>query len=572
MREQYTLPINITNGLGWTSQGTINLGSTQAKLNATTAMPENDGKIYCWKDEANPQGGSYVREIGSIISGDIVLNGSALDPSDRILLTITDDEIIAVEEGMSLYLPADAILTVTNGNYVGKFIMVADRYQKSYISSYDTMNKFSHCEGEGFILDNVLISAYLNAGIRLSKGVSAVSHIENTLFDETGVNGLEILSTYTGTITTLNNIFDGILKITDLNSSATVDIRNNIIQALILDSGSTDFTDVIRNNYINTAQKLNSETLPTIETIPNWYTIDTLEEMENYRGNITGTDPIPESYGYIQDYGKVGLGVNGGLNYLDQLDELDSERLGERNYRIKWTKKQPQIANSYRVRMSIDESQLPYFMPMYIDAGDMQSVRIYNQMTLTGYPSDNDGDSDGIADSLFNFKSNRIWYFAVQAQMLLGERLLVHLSEASPLLAIPIRELGEKPDYSYGLDYPIRLVNGEFKTVQRSDSIKAGIYQTVMTNVGERILHNRGAGLRPFIFEGTLDPDLMDLARQHIRSELEAVEPRIRVNAIQFKIHETGNNEKALVVDISYTDLESGNLDTQAIGLPYGTF
>jgi len=559
--EKYNLPRNISYGLGWTSQGTVPLGDTIALLDADTEMPENDGNIYAW------QRNGYVRKIGVIDAGDIKLNESGILEGDNRLILAFNGEIIAVEQGMTVLLPDDAILTVYElPDLVGKFIMVGDKYAKSAISSIDDSNKFKRINGEGVILDNVILSLYEEKGIYLNGNVAGtISHFENVLFDDSSVNGVHIDSSYTGNVTILNNIFDQALAIDNLHASATLDVRNNRIRAVVT-NGMTDFSNVIRNNYIHTVTP-GLCTIPTEEQIPNWYTITDIKEMEVYQGNITGDTVIPQYYGFIYGYGKVELGVNGGLPYLDKLAMPDAEHVGATQIRLKWEKLQENIANSYRISMATKPP--PY--DRYVDVGDVYEFIIKDGINLDGYPDDNDWDLNGIPDTRLNLGTNRVWYFNIQAQILLGDKLLIHLSEKSDDLATPVRTIGIQPDYSIGLDFPIVILNGEFKVVQKSDSIKAGLYLIVMQNVGERVLYPSGAGLRPFLFENQLDPDLVNLAREHIRIAISELEPRVTLEAIQFALKERDDGSNAILVNISYRDTESSEPVTQTIGIPYGT-
>jgi len=571
MIERYALPRNISRGLGWTSAGTINLGSTKAYIDALTPMPESDGKLYAWGSTANPLGGHFVVEVGAVDAENrLVLDVGSFDIDGRLVLTQATDEIVALQYASTLVIPSGGVLSTYFGSGCGTFIAVADARTKTYITGAEGA-RFSHLEGEGMLLDNVTISYYAHQGILLSLdvGTNVLTHVENVICDDRALNALDITNTYTGKLIFINNTADAEISIEDLNDEADITIRNNVITLLLLD-GDTDFTDLIRNNYIKILTLQNSAVCPDAEPIGTyWHTLNTLEEMESYRGNSTGLITFPYNYGYMPGYGKVGLGASGGVPYLLPVEKTQFEREAEVTYRMSWEKRQPQVANSYRISLHTDLVLFPTFVTSFVDVGDVSDTVLQGGKTLLdAYPSDNDGNNDGVVDPILNLKTNTVWYFIIQAQFKLGERLSVHLSDPSKIIAIPVRSTGAKaPPYSVGLAFPVQIQDGAFVLAERSDSIKASLYSLIMTNPHERFLSSGGAGLRSFLFEGEMDESLTDLARNHMVSAIEAEEPRIKIQAIYLRNTETAKGENAILVNIIYTDLESGETDNFSIGL-----
>lgn len=569
--DRYLLPRNITAGLGWTSEGTVNLGSTVAFLSPGVLMPENDGKIYGW-DESIP---GIVRQLGSInVDGAIELMYQLMDEDNHIHLTFFEGQLIAVEAGNVLLLPDDSILTVcdASGN-IGTFIMVSDQFAKSYIGASNT--KFNTMHAEGLILDNVIISGYQAQGIIFAQGASgAYTHVENVLFDDNVIPAIVFSTGYKGDAKILNNTLDGQLTITNVNIEANITVRNNTIKKIVITGSSpylTDFSKYIRNNYFQQYQTIGAVTLPVVDEIGDgWYTLEELNEMEAYSGNIVAPDVLPLLYGFIRGYGKVNMGMNGGLPYLLPLDKVWATRQADKEYMLHWNQLQPDDTNFYRIGFTSNSADLLFLLPYVIKTGNTDKFLWKDGLILDTYPADNDGNGDGVLDAVFSLTTNALWQICVQPVFMLGEKIISHVASVDHPLNIPVRELGKPPEEPSGLKYPVQIVNGAFALSKGDDCLREGVISTVMTNPGERVLYPNGAGLRGIVFEGFLDSEFISVAREHLRNEIENLNPGVKIVAIQFNDTEI-QGQRAFDIRIAFRSLITGELNTSNIpGISYG--
>lgn len=566
--ERYSLPKQVSKGLGWTSLGTICLGDTKAYLAGGSLMPQNDGIIYGWASSLDIIGKHAVEPIGAIVGGKAVLS---YQPT--IVPVKAVDEIVGIEAGLTVILPKDSIFSAYFGSGCGQVISCADKLSPIYIGGADSSSRFSNIEGEGMILDNTIVSLYSVGGIFLGRnvGASVKTHIENTILDDRTFTSLAVSSAYTGSLTFINNTVDGEILIED-EGTPSLDIRNNRVESMLINS-TRDYTNLIRNNYIGILTLTGGAICPDKESVgKHWHTISTPTEMESYRGNIVGSFLIPSFYGYLRGYGKIYLGVGGGLPYLSPVASVSWTRQEDNLYVFYWKREQSEEANSYRISLTTDRDKFPVWMDRCVDVGNRDSFTMESQKTiLTRYPIMNDGNKDGVADNLLDLTLNNVWYSSVQSQTLLGNRLMCHLSDVSTIMAIPTYNKSAKPpNESFGFSFPVKISSGNFVYARGRDSVRSGVFQTVLTNVGERVLHEHGAGLRAFLFEGVLDDDLVDIAREHLRSELESVETRIKVVGIYFKAIETQDGGNGTLVNIVYKDLETGEQNSFSTGLNYG--
>lgn len=119
-----------------------------------------------------------------------------------------------------------------------------------------------------------------------------------------------------------------------------------------------------------------------------------------------------------------------------------------------------------------------------------------------------------------------------------------------------------------GFSFPLAVdpVTGRFKTTKSlEEDIREAIYVLVMTNPGERVVHeDYGCGINKYVFH-EINSDMISRVEQEIYNNIAAWEPRVEDISVEVDL-EASATEK-LIINVSYTIIKTGMPDAVALPL-----